>query len=253
MYIDTHAHLTMPEYDDLAEVISRAKQSGIENIINASFDIESSKKSVQLAEKNDFIYAAVGIHPHDADKVDEKTILEIKNLVKHVKVVAIGETGLDYFYNKSSKEAQKSAFRKFLSLAQEINKPVIIHCRDAQSDVISIMREENKGTLRGVFHCFAGDYELIKFALEIDFYISYTGIATFKKAQNIKENILKTPIENLLLETDCPYLAPEPFRGKRNEPAYVKYIAEAIAQIKGLPVEEIAQKTTANARKLFKI
>lgn len=253
MYIDTHAHLTMPEYSDINDVISRARDAKIEAIINASFDLESSKAALCLAGEVDFIYAAVGVHPHDANLVDDHLIAEIEHLASDPKVVAIGETGLDYFKNLQPKEIQMAAFRKFLQLAQKLGKPVIIHCREAQADVIRIMREENQGSLRGVFHCFAGDETLIKFAQDLKFFISFTGNLTFKKAQTVRENITKVPLEMLLLETDCPYLAPEPFRGQRNEPAFITYIARAMAEIKDIPIEELARQTTLNARELFKI
>ena len=253
MFIDTHAHLTMPEFKDIDQFLTRARDAKIEAIINASFDLESSIGSVELADKYDFIYAAVGIHPHDADKVDDRIIEQLKVLLQNKKVVAIGETGLDYYYKLKSITLQQEAFRKFLILAQEFKKPVIIHCRDAQKDTIGIMKEENKGNLHGVFHCFAGDDELIQFAKDIGFYISFTGNVTFKKAHAVRENISKVPLDMLLLETDCPYLAPDPFRGKTNEPAYIPYIAKAIAEIKGVTIEEVAALTTRNAKDLFNI
>lgn len=253
MYIDTHAHLTMPEFKEIDQFLTRAREAKIEAIINASFDLESSLGSVELANKYDFIYAAVGIHPHDADKVDDRSIEQIKTLFKNKKVVAVGETGLDYHYKLKSVELQQTAFRKFLALAQELNKPIIIHSREAQKDTIDIMKEENKGTLRGVFHCFAGDEELIRFAQEIGFYISFTGNVTFKKAHLVRENVTKVPLDMMLLETDCPYLAPDPFRGKTNEPSFIPYIAKAVAEIKGVSIEETARETTKNAKDLFNI
>ncbi|MFA4966987.1 MAG: TatD family hydrolase [Candidatus Margulisiibacteriota bacterium] len=253
MFIDTHAHLTMPEYTDLNEVLTRARDAKITAIVNASFDLKSSKESLKLAQEHDFIYAAVGIHPHDADKVDENAIAALREMAKDKKVVAIGETGLDYHYHKDIKDLQIEAFRKFLKLAQELNKPVIVHCREAQEDTINTMKEENRGGLRGVFHCFAGDDNLIDFAKEIGFYISFTGNVTFKKADKVRENVSKVPLEMMLLETDCPYLAPEPNRGKRNEPSYIPIIARAIADIKGISIEELAAATTKNAGKLFLI
>jgi TatD DNase family protein len=270
MYIDTHAHLTMPEYSDLNEVLLRAKDAKVEAIINASFDLGSSRASVCLSGDSDLVFAAVGIHPHHAEEVTAAALSELKHLLSDPRVVGVGETGLDYFKMQNTRESQINAFRAALRLAQEVDKPVIIHCRDAmptgfvpkglsprgrqaQEDVIKIMKEENKGKLKGVFHCFAGDDELIEFAKEIGFYISFTGNLTFKKTQRVCENVSKVPLSMLLLETDCPYLAPEPFRGKRNEPAYVYYIAKAIAEIKGVAIEEVAKATTQNAKDLFKI
>jgi TatD DNase family protein len=254
MFIETHAHLTMPEYHDLNEVITRAKKAEIQAIINASFDLESSKGALKLAKDyQGYIYAAVGIHPHDANLVTQEALAELKALAAHKEVVAIGETGLDYFKNLQPKEIQQEAFRKVLVLAQEVGLPVIIHARDSQDDIIRIMREENQGGLKGVFHCFAGDQKLIDFAAELGFYISFAGMVTFKKAFNVRENVTKVSLSQLLLETDCPYLAPDPFRGKRNEPSYITYIANKIAEVKGVSVDEVAAQTTKNAKDLFKI
>jgi TatD DNase family protein len=253
VFIDTHAHLTMPEYADISDVLQRAREAKIEAIVNASFDLTSSKASVRLAKDHDFIYAAVGIHPHDANLVDQKMIEELEKLASDPKVVAVGETGLDYYKNLQPKEVQITAFKKFLQLSQKLDKPVIIHCREAQEDVMRMMREENQGGLRGVFHCFAGDEKLIQFAKDLGFYISFTGSITFKKAQPTRDRVKDIPLSMLMLETDCPYLAPEPFRGQRNEPAYITYVAKIMAEIKGITVEELAMETTKNAKKLFKI
>lgn len=253
MFIDTHAHLTMPEYSDLSEVLTRARDAKIEAIINASFDLESSKAAMRLAKDHDFIFAAVGIHPHDANLVDEKMVQEIEKLAKDPKVVAIGETGLDYYRSLQPKEVQIAAFRKFLQLAQKLDKPAIIHCREAQEDTMRVMREENQGKLCGVFHCFAGDEKLVQFAQEMGFLISFTGNITFKKAQRTRELAKLVPLSQLMLETDCPYLAPELFRGQRNEPAFITYVAQALAKVKELTVEELAMETSKNAKQLFKI
>ena len=199
MFIDTHAHLTMPEFKDIDIYLLRAKNAGIEAIVNASFDLDSSIGSVDLAKRFNEIYAAVAIHPHDADLVDDKMIAAIKDLAAEQKVVAIGETGLDYYRNLKPAEVQQRAFRVFLRLAQELDKPVIIHCRDAQDDTIKIMKEENRGALRGVFHCFAGDEALVRFAEEIIFYISFTGNVTFKKAHEVRENAARTPFSRCFL------------------------------------------------------
>lgn len=253
MFIDTHAHLTMPEYSDLNEVLDRAKRSKVEAIINASFDIGSSNESVALAEKNEFIYAAIGIHPNDAQLLSDEALKTLKHLASNKKVVAIGETGLDHFHSCNKPEIQIAAFRKSLKLAQELNLPAIIHCRDAQDDVIKIIREENEGILRAVFHCFAGDEKLVNFARDMEFMISFTGNITFKKAGKLREMVKIVPIELLMLETDCPYLAPEPYRGKRNEPAFVEHIAKKVAEIKSLTIEDVAIATTKNAREFFNI
>jgi len=244
----------MPEYSDLDQVVERAKTAKIDLIINASFDLDSSRQALELTKRfPNYMYAAVGIHPHDAKLATETAIAEIKETASDKNVVAIGETGLDYFHNKQPKDIQQAAFRKFLNLSQELDLPVVIHARDAQEDTINIMKEEKKGNLRGVFHCFAGDQKLIDYAHTIGFYISFAGMVTFKKADNVRENVKKIPLSMLLLETDCPYLAPEPYRGKRNEPAYIPIIAERIAKVKGVSSDEVAKITTQNAKKLFKI
>lgn len=243
----------MPEYSDLQEVIDRAKLAKVETIINASFDLESSKASVKLAENYDFIYAAVGIHPNDAQLVNSESLKAIKQLARSKKVVAIGETGLDYYHTYVAKEIQQEAFRKFLQLAQDLKLPAIVHAREAQDDIIRIMREENRGDLRAVFHCFAGDEKLVQYAQENKFLISFTGNITFKKAQVLRDIIAKTPLEMIMIETDCPYLSPEPFRGKKNEPANVVYVAKEVAKIKNIPLEETAMVTTKNARSFFKL
>ncbi len=254
MFIDTHAHLTMPEFSDLQDVIDRAKTAKVDAIVNASFDMESSHASSCLSDDVDFIYAAVGIHPYDAALVSDDNIdILTKLIANNNKIVAIGETGLDYFKNETPKDIQQTAFRRFLRLGQELNLPLIVHCRNADEDVIKIMREENKGKLRAVFHCFAGDEGLMKFAIENGFLISFTGNITFKKADLLRERAKQIPIENLMIETDCPYMAPEPFRGNRCEPAFVYYVAEMIAKQKGLPVEHVAQSTTKNAKRFFNI
>ncbi|MBI5701586.1 TatD family hydrolase [Candidatus Saganbacteria bacterium] len=253
MFIDTHAHLTMPEYSDLSEVIDRAKAAKVEAIINASFDIDSSNASMTLANNYDLIYAAVGIHPNDAQLVNDEAIKHISSLASNKKVVAIGETGLDYYHTIVEKEVQQKAFRIFLNLAQKLDLPVIVHCRQADNDVIRIMREENKGKLQAVFHCFAGDPNLRVFAEEMGFMVSFTGNITFKKAGLLREQAKIVPMNKLMIETDSPYLAPDPLRGSRNEPANVAIIAKKIAAIKGLSVEDVAIETTKNAREFFRI
>lgn len=253
MFIDTHAHLTMPEFSDLPAVLERAKTAKVEAIINASFDLASSKAGVTLAHEHAFIYAAVGIHPNDANLVDEQALKEIRQLAADKKVVAIGETGLDYHHKTVAPEIQIVAFRKFLSLAQELSLPAIIHCRESAKDVIRVMREENKGELKAVFHCFPGYDELRLFAEEMGYMISFTGNITFKKAGLLREQANLIPLKRLMLETDSPYLAPDPFRGTRNDPAQVGLVAEAIAAAKNLTVEEVALETTKNAREFFKL
>jgi len=253
MYIDTHAHLTFPEFQiDLTEVLARAKEAKIEAIINIALDEEAIRKSIKLAEEYPgFIYNAIGLHPHDASQWNDNTYQQLKELAGKYRIVAIGETGLDYHYKLSSVEQQQMVFRKLLQLAQELDIPAVIHSREASFDTIKIIREENKGKLRGVLHCFSGDMTLAKAALDFGLLLSFTGNITFPKADQIRAAAKEIPLDYIMIETDCPFLAPQDYRGKRNEPAYVVKVAEKIAELKGLPIEEVAIKTKENARKLF--
>ena len=253
MLTDTHAHLTMPEYQDLNEVIARAKEAGIEFIIDVGFDIKSSGKSTELSSGSDFIYTSVGIHPHEAKSLDEKAFKKFKELLSRPRVVALGEIGLDYHYELSTRDEQKRVFSKLLWEAREAKKPVIIHGRDSYKDINEILHTEGHDKLPGVFHSFAGDSAELKWVLDHGFYVSISGMITFKKAQNIQDIAKAVPLDRLLIETDCPYLTPAPFRGKRNEPSYVKYVAEALAKVKDISLEEVGRVTTANAKKLFGI
>jgi TatD DNase family protein len=255
MYIDTHAHLTFPEFDlDLPDIIHRAKNGGIESIINIALDDEAIRNSVRIAEEYPgFVFTAAGIHPHEASGWKESDYQKFKDLVKKHKLIAIGETGLDYHYKLSPIEQQQMVFRKFLQLAQELDLPAVIHSREASHDTMTIIREENRGKLKGVLHCFAGDMDLAKAALDMGLYISFTGNITFPKADKIRQAAKEIPLERIMIETDCPFLAPQAFRGKRNEPVYVVVAAEKIAEIKSVSAEEIAIVTTRNARKLFKL
>ena len=253
MLTDTHAHLTMPEYQDIDEVLGRARSAGLEFIIDVGFDIASSEKSTTLSEGSDFIYTAVGVHPHDAKSFNEECYKKITQLLNRPRVVALGEIGLDYHYNLSSQDEQKRMFSKLLWTARDVNLPVIFHGRDSYHDMVEIVRSEGQGKVQGVFHSFAGSIDELKWILDNGFYISISGMITFKKAKNIIDIAKAAPMDKILIETDCPYLTPDPYRGKRNEPSYVKYVAEALAKIKGMTVGEIGEMTTNNAKKLFKI
>ncbi|MEE8423285.1 MAG: YchF/TatD family DNA exonuclease [Thermodesulfobacteriota bacterium] len=252
--IDTHAHLDMDQFcDEKDEIIRRAEASGIENIITIGSNLESCRSAIKLAESHPSVFAAVGVHPHDASDVDSHTLKEIKTLAKHPKVVAIGETGLDYYYLNSPKEVQKETFRAFINVARELNLPLILHVREAQKDALAILREEELPERGGVTHCFSGSYEDAKSYMDLGFYISYTGVLTFPNAHSLREAAKKISIEKILIETDSPYLAPVPKRGKRNEPSYVRYIAEKIAEIKGLSLQDVGRITTLNAKNLFNL
>jgi TatD DNase family protein len=243
----------MPEFQDDNEVLSRAKAAGLKFIIDVGFDIASSEKSTLLSADSDLIYSAIGIHPHDARSFDEECYKKIIELLKSPRVVALGEIGLDYHYHFSTHEEQKRMFSKLLWTARDMNMPVIFHGRDSYHDMVDIVRSEGQGKVGGVFHSFAGSLDELKWIIDNGFYISVSGMITFKKAQNIIDIAKAAPIDRILIETDCPYLTPEPYRGKRNEPSYVKYVAEALAMVKGVSAEEIGEITTNNAKKLFKI
>ncbi len=252
MLIDTHAHLDFPEYDlDRDEVISRAKSSGIDYIVNVGSSIQGSKNSLELAAKYSCIYAVAGIHPHDADTVDDNAAGEIKRLAQNDKVRAIGEIGLDYFKNYSKPENQRPLFKSLLTAAKDLNLPVVLHIREAEEDALKIIKEFLP--VRAVVHCFSGSEDFLKSCLDMGFLVSFTCNVTYKKAQNLRDIIKITPLNRLMLETDCPYLSPEGFRGKRNEPFQVKLLAEYIARIKGISFEEIASGTTSNAKTFFSI
>jgi TatD DNase family protein len=254
MLTDTHAHLNAEQFDeDREETIRRAYESGVTRIVNIGFNRETIPTSLELAERYDFIYTAVGWHPQDAKDMHPDDLDWIEELCRRDKVVAIGEIGLDYYWDTSPKEVQHRVFREQIRLARKIGKPIVIHNRDAHQDVVQILREEKAADVGGIMHCYSGSWETAKLCLDMNFYISFGGPVTFKNAKQPKEVLAQVPLDRLLLETDCPYLAPHPHRGKRNESAYVRLVAETAAEIKGLPVEEIALITTNNAIALLKL
>lgn len=254
MLFDSHAHLNAIQYEeDIVEVIQRARDEKVTHIVVVGFDRDTISKAMELTDKYDMIYAAVGWHPVDAIDMTDEDLNWIKQLASHPKVVAIGEMGLDYYWDKSPKDIQKEVFRKQIQLAKEVKLPIIIHNRDATEDVVRILQEENASEVGGIMHCFTGSLEVAKQCMDMNFYISFGGPVTFKNAKKPKEVVKEIPMDRLLIETDCPYLTPHPFRGKRNEPSYVKYVAEQIAELRGVTLEEIGTKTSDNARKLFGI
>jgi len=254
MLFDTHTHLNAEQFeDDLEETIQRALDAGMEKMIVVGFDRPTIEKAMELIGKYTFLYASVGWHPVDAIDMTEKDLLWIEELTKHPKVVALGEMGLDYHWDKSPKDIQKEVFRKQIQLAKKVKLPIIIHNREATADIVEILREEDAKEVGGVMHCYGGSIETAKECIEMNFYISLGGTVTFKNAKKPKEVAASIPLEKLLIETDCPYLAPTPHRGKRNEPSYVQLVAEEIAKIKGISYEEVAKTTTKNAKKLFGI
>ncbi|OQZ01601.1 MAG: hypothetical protein B6D35_02825 [Candidatus Brocadia sp. UTAMX2] len=254
MIIDTHAHLDFPDYKaDLESVLSRAKEADIGCIINVGTSLASSKKSVTLANRFPPVYASIGIHPHDASKVSDQDWQALESLVNEPKVIAVGETGLDYYRNRSPHDDQQRIFHKHLILAKRHNLPVIIHCRDASDDCLKILDEHKNGLLKGVVHCFSGTAEVARKYLELGLYVSFAGPITFSNANSLREVAKSVPVERLLLETDCPFLSPQQKRGERNEPAYLSFIIPVLASIYGLSVSDIQRITTFNAHILFGI
>jgi TatD DNase family protein len=255
--IDTHAHLTFPEYDeDREDVLKRAWDVNVKAIvvIGSGNGIEENRKVVQFAEKHENVYATVGVHPNDAESVDLGEVVKVaRELAKSEKVVAIGEIGLDYYRQHSSKESQMKCFKKFLELASELKLPIAIHDREAHKDLFYTLRENLYELTGGIFHCFSGNVEMAHEAVEMGYYIGIPGVVTFKKADQLHEVVREVPIERLVIETDCPYLAPEPNRGKRNEPAYTKFIAQKIAELKKLSVQDVGRITTINARRAYNL
>lgn len=248
--VDTHCHLDNEKFDeDRLDVIDRIK-GNLEFCVNIGYDLTSSKKSLELAKKYDFIYAVIGVHPIDIAEYDEEIEKELELLAKDSKVVAIGEIGLDYHWMTEPKEIQQERFRRQLELAKRLNKPVVIHTRDAMEDTVNILKEYPNIT--GVIHCYPGSLETAKQLVD-RFYLGIGGTLTFKNSKKIVEVVKNIPLDRIVIETDCPYLTPEPFRGKRNEPIYVEYIAKKIAEIKEITVEDVAKITTENAEKLYRI
>jgi TatD DNase family protein len=255
MLFDTHAHLNDPRFDeDREQVIERAREEfGVRYILNVGYNRETIESSLALAETHDFIFSAVGWHPHDAKDCTEEDLEWIRTLTRHPKVVALGEMGLDYYWDNSPREVQAEVFRKQIALARETGLPIIIHDRDAHEDVVRILKEEHAEEVGGVMHCFGGDLRIMEECLNLNFMIGLGGPVTFKNAKLSKEIAAHVPLDRLLVETDCPYLAPHPYRGKRNETGYVRLVAEQIAEIRGMAVEELAEVTMRNAIRLFKL
>ncbi len=253
MLFDSHAHIDDKRFnEDREEVIARAAAGGLEGILNAGADMFSSARAVELAARHAMVWAAVGIHPHDAKDAREEDYDKLAAWCALPKVVAVGEIGLDYHYDLSPRDVQQAVFVRQLDLARSVGKPIIIHDREAHADVVATVKREGKG-LAGVFHCFSGSVEMAREVLKLGFYVSVGGPVTFANANKLHAVVKAVPPERLLIETDCPYLTPVPFRGKRNEPAHVRYVAETVASLLGMAVEDLAAATTANTKRLFGI
>jgi TatD DNase family protein len=256
MLIDSHAHIQGKEYaGEAAAVIERARAAGVKKIIavGGAGDMSSNTEAVALADSFPAVFATVGMHPHDAKDVGADELDTLKNLAAHAKVVAVGESGLDYYYNHSARDVQRRVFAQFIHMALETALPLVVHERDAAREAAELLRDEGAGKLRGVIHCFTGSYEAACAYLDLGFYISFTGIITFKNAAALREVVRKAPLDRMLVETDSPYLTPVPHRGRRNEPAYVRFVAETIAAVKNVPVDDVARSTSANVETLFGI
>ena len=255
--VDTHCHLDWQSFEaDLDEVIERALKAGVSRMVTIGVDVASSQQALRLAERYGPVYASVGVHPNDAADFDESTLKSIRDLAQHHKVVAIGEIGLDYHWKKVAHDVQAKAFQMQLDLADEVDKPVIIHNREATADVMALLNtwvgERESTRPRGVLHSFFGSVDIAQHAFKLGFLIGFSGPLTFKKSSDLREVANVVPLDRFVVETDAPFLTPEPRRGRRNEPAYVRYIAERIAKDRGLPLDELAGHTTANAMRLFR-
>lgn len=250
--IDSHAHLSMePLAADRAAVLARARAAGLAHMLTIGTTVAESRVALEVARAHPEVSCTAGVHPHEVNAMTEGDLAAIRAMAADPNVVAIGEIGLDYHYDHSPRDTQRHWFRRQMALARELGLPVVLHTREAEADTAQVLREFPGVT--GVLHCFSSDPSLAETGLELGYYVSFSGIVTFGKAEAVREAARKVPLERMLVETDCPYLAPVPFRGKTNEPAYVTLVAEALAEIKGVPVAELVAATSANARRLFRL
>jgi TatD DNase family protein len=252
-FVDSHCHLNFPELaENITDVLAQMRHNDVVSALCVSVNLADFPQVLVLAEQNPNIYASVGVHP-DYEGVEEPDVARLLELSRHPKVVAIGETGLDYFRLKGDLEWQRTRFRNHIRAARECGKPLIIHTREAAADTLRIMAEEGAAEAGGVMHCFTETWEVAEAALAMGFYISFSGIVTFKSAKQIKDVAQRVPLERILIETDAPYLAPVPHRGKLNQPSYVKHVAEEIASLRGISIDEVGQRTTENFMRLFRL
>lgn len=254
MIFDTHVHYDDEAFaEDREEIFDKLRQEGIDYVVNIGANMASSRETVKLCEKYDFIYGAVGVHPSDTEEINESSLMELKELSKHDKIVAIGEIGLDYYWPEPSKKIQKAALEAQIELAKEVNLPIVIHSREAARDTADLLSALHAGDCGGVIHCFSYTKEMAREFLNMGFYIGVGGVVTFKNAKKLKEAVAYIPMDRIVLETDCPYLAPNPYRGKRNSSSNLPYVAEEIARLKGISYEEVLADTMANAKKMYRI
>jgi TatD DNase family protein len=254
MLIDSHAHLEMPEFRrDLTEVIQRAKASGVEYIFTVGTEKRDWMRALEIAHSNPSVYAILGVHPHNAREIDEETYPTLRKLCTDDKVRAYGEIGLDFFRNLSPQDVQLKRFREQIQFARELGLPIVVHDREAHQETLEILKSEKAEEDGGIIHCFSGGYQMAKACIEMGFFISIPGSITFKNAERVQEVVKQIPLDSLLIETDAPFLTPVPFRGKRNEPSYVRYTAQKVAEIKKVSLEKVAELTTENALRVYQL
>ena len=252
MLFDTHAHYDDKRFnDDCDGVLAGMNEAGVSLILNAASSLRSSRFSLKLADRYPFVYASVGVHPHDSKSMTDDTVSQLEKLLAHPKAMAVGEIGLDYYHDFSPRDVQRARFREQLELARRVKKPVIIHERDSLSDALDTIRDFRD--LSGVFHCFSGSWETAKIILDMGWYLSFTGVITFHNARKALEVLEKMPGDRIMIETDCPYLAPEPMRGRRNSSLFLKFIAQKVADVRGISVDEVAALTMENGLRFFRI
>ncbi|MBI2359384.1 MAG: TatD family hydrolase [Deltaproteobacteria bacterium] len=256
MLIDSHAHIQGSEFSaDVDQVIRRASEAGVEKIIivGGAGDLSSNEAGLRLARSFPGLFATVGMHPHDAKDVGEEEWDKLRALVREPGVVAVGETGLDFYYEHAPRQTQVELFSRFIGIARETGLPLVVHSRRSDREVAELLCGEAKGSVGGVIHCFTGDYDAAREFLDLGFFLSFSGIVTFKNAEYLRDVVRKVPLDRILVETDAPYLAPVPHRGKRNEPAFLRLVADVVAGVKGISLEEVARSTSCNAQTLFGI
>lgn len=249
---DTHAHLHFPEFDeDRAAVLERGRAAGVRRMVTIGTDVDTTRAALALTTREADVWATAGVHPHDAAESDETAQAEVERLAAEPRVVAIGEIGLDFFRNLSPPETQERVLRRFLALAHRLRKPVVLHCRDAHAEMLAILGDERVAEVGGIMHCFSGDVEIARRCLDLGLTISLAGPVTYPNARALPDVARFVPGDRLVVETDCPFLPPQGYRGKRNEPAYLAITAARVAELRGEPLDELAARTTANARRLF--
>jgi TatD DNase family protein len=254
MLIDSHSHLEMPEFRrDLTEVIQRAKASGVEYIFTVGTEKKDWTRALEIAHSNPSVYAILGVHPHNAKEINEETYSTLRKLCQDEKVRAYGEIGLDFYRNLSPRDVQLKRFREQIVLAKELKLPIVVHDREAHEETLEVLKSGRAEECGGIIHCFSGDYEMAKECIEMGFYISIPGTITFKNTAAFQQIVKHLPLESLLIETDAPFLAPVPFRGKRNEPSYVRYTAQKVAEIKKVSFEKVGEVTTENALRVYSL